>query len=62
MPEIAPPAVQHVMCSTHLFCRVREEGLPRDEAMAWAKRIESAVNPLLYPKRFSECEQPEEHA
>jgi hypothetical protein len=60
MPEFAPPAVQHIMCATHLFCRLRDEGMERDEAMDWARRIESAVSPIIYPKRNGGCVPPKE--
>ncbi len=55
-----PAAVQHVLCPTHLFCRLRDEGMDRDEAMDWARRSEAWVGPLLYPHRVTGCQPTEE--
>ena len=43
-----PAAVQHVCSSSSMFCRMMEEGLSKPVALAWAKRIEAALNPIIY--------------
>jgi hypothetical protein len=58
MPEYPPPAVQHICNASSFFCRFIDEGMPRDEAHIWSRRIEAILHPHLYPQRESGCQPP----
>lgn len=49
MPEYPPAAVQHCCNGAAIYCRLRDEGLPRDEAHFWSRKLESILHPHLYP-------------
>ena len=45
-----PAAVQHVCSSSHVFCRLCEEGMAVKDALAWAKKIEAVLDPVIYSR------------
>lgn len=49
MREYPPPAVQHCCNAAALYCRMRDQGMPHDDAHTWSKLIESVLHPHLYP-------------
>lgn len=60
MSEHPPAAVQHVCNAAALFCRFRDQGMPKDQAWSWARKIEGVLHPHLYPQHNGGCEPPKE--